>query len=58
MRRPFLLSDERDRLLKGLEEKGFFEKFRYDAQLPGWVATDDYVRAWEKEKEKKGGSGK
>ena len=56
MRKPFLLSEERDELLKGLEEQGFREKFDYDAQLPGWVATDNYVREWEKEK--KGGSGK
>ena len=47
MRKPFLLSEERDELLKGLEEQGFFEKFDYDAKLPGWVATDNYVRKWE-----------
>lgn len=33
---PFLTSDEQDQLLNKLRDQGFFEKFDYDAQAPGW----------------------
>lgn len=33
---PFLTSAEQDQLLNKLRDQGFFEKFAYDAQAPGW----------------------
>ena len=35
---PILLPSEREKLIKGLRDEKFFEKFRYDHQTAEWVA--------------------
>jgi hypothetical protein len=33
---PFLTSTEQDTLIEKLRAQGFFDKFEYDSQIPGW----------------------
>ena len=36
---PMLLPSEEEKLIKGLRDANFFEKFRYDDQTAEWVAV-------------------
>lgn len=37
---PFLTSDEQDQLINKLRDQGFFDKFEYDPQAPGWYLVN------------------
>ena len=44
MRAPLLLSSEQDQIIRGLREKKFFDRFKYDAQQGEWIHGQSSTR--------------